>query len=209
MKALPFVALAAVTLLVGCATSPKATSLPASGDSTCTESSSRQIVRSFIDAFNNGNSTWLNQLLADYPQYATDAPGEFSSRAPVSRSDLIAYFMQRHQAHERLKLESLQINGRSANDFNFEFEVLRSADGLGATPYSGSGAVFCGNPSNTLIAWGMGREPLLRARLPLYGAAALPLLGVLAAAIVIVVRRARGKKKKAAARAVHPEWIDV
>ena len=200
MNARQFAALAAVALLGACATSPTTgASLPASLASTCTESSSRQIVTSFIEAFNNGDLGKLDQLFADYSYYATDAPGKFSSPAPRSRSDLIAYFAQRHLAHERLKLESLQFNGRSANDFNFAFEITRSADGLAPTPYGGKGAVFCGNPSNTLILWAMGRESYLRASLPLYASAALLLLAILVAAAVIARRRARRQEKMGAA----------
>ena len=210
MKAWPVVALAVLVLLAGCATSPEArASLPPSGGSACTESTSRPIVASFIEAFNDGDLGRLDQLFADYSRYATDAPGEFSSPAPRSRSDLIAYFAQRHQAHERLKLESLQFNGRSANDVNFTFELTRSADGLAPTPYGGKGAVFCGNPSNTLILWAMGRESFLRARLPLYGLAGLLLLALLVGAAVTVLRRARGRTKKTATRVTRPEWIDV
>jgi hypothetical protein len=203
------VALAATAVLAGYATSTvAAASAPASGVPTCTENTSRQVVLSFIDAFNHGDAARLAQLIADYARYATDAPGAFSSPAPVNRSELIAYFVQRHQAHERLQLESLQFNSRSANDFNFVFEVTRSADGLAPTPFGGKGAVFCGNPSNGLILWAMGRESFLRARLPLYGSVALLLLAVGLAAALIGRRRVNRRKMKVAARAVRGEWID-
>ena len=206
MSARPFLAFAAVALL---AASPAAmAALAASGASQCTESSTRQVVTSFIDAFNKGDATRLDQLVADYSQYTTDAPGDFSSPAPRNRSELIAYFAQRHQAHERLTLESRQSSGQSANAFNFQFELTRSADDLPAAPYTGSASVFCGNPSLTLINWGMGREPFLRSRLPIYGSAALFLLAILGAGVILVRRRSRGKNKPAA-RAPRPEWIDV
>ena len=203
------VALAALALLAGCAPASSSSASGSSpGGSTCTEASSRLIVMSFIAAFNHGDTAGLDQLVYDYSRYATDPPGEFTTPAPVKRGDLLAYFAQRHQAHERLTLEALQFGGRSANDFTFEFEVTRSADGLGPTPYGGKGAVFCGNPSSALILWAMGRESFLRARLPLYASVAALLLAILAAAAVIVWRRAR-PKKRGAARAVRPEWIDA
>ncbi|HEV3097759.1 MAG TPA: nuclear transport factor 2 family protein [Candidatus Dormibacteraeota bacterium] len=206
MTARPFVALAAVALL---AASPgAAAALPAWSASPCTESSTRQVVTSFIDAFNKGDAARLDQLVADYSQYTTDAPGEFSSPSPRNRSELIAYFARRHQAHERLTLESLQFGSQPANAFNFQFELTRSADDLPAAPYTGSASVFCGNPSLTLINWGMGREPFLRSRLPIYGSAVLFLLAIVGAAVMLARRRSRGKKKPAAP-APRPEWIDV
>lgn len=210
VKALSLVALTAVLLLAGCAQfGMDRTSGSSAGPPPCTESTTRQIVTSFIEAFNNGDAARLDQLFADFSRYASDAPGGFSSPVPISRSDLIAYLAQRHQAHERLNLESLEFNGRSANDFNFAFEVTRSADGLAPTPYGGKGAVFCGNPSNTLILWAMGRESFLRARVPLYASVALLLLAILAAMAGIFLRRVRGKKKKVGAPASRPDWIDL
>jgi hypothetical protein len=105
-------------------------------------------------------------------------------------------------------LQSVQLNGRPANAFNFDFEVTPSADGLAPTPYSGAGTVFCGNPSQTLILWAMGRETFIRARLPLYGLAAALLLTLLAAAAVILVRRARRRKAQVTFRTPRREWID-
>jgi hypothetical protein len=185
-------------LLAGCATS-QGTASPLADGPACTESSTRQVVDSFIDAVNKGDIARLDQLFPDFLFYATDAPGEFSSPQPRSRSDLIAYFTQRHQVHERLKLESFTLSSRSGE---FEFEVLRSADdGLAPTPYGGKGEVFCRTNPHTLYLWAMARETYLRARLPLYGAVGILGLAILAAGVVIAVRRKRGKLSESRPRA--------
>jgi hypothetical protein len=180
-----------VTLLAGSATSPGFASSVADGP-TCTESSTRQVVDSFIDAFNKGDTARLDQLFPDFVLYATDAPGEFSSAEPRSRSDLIAYFTERHQVHERLNLESFTFHLSSTGGGEFEFEVTRSADDLLApTPYGGKGGVSCRTTPHTLFLWAMGRETYLRVRLPLYGVAATLALTVLVAGLATVVRRKR------------------
>jgi len=148
-------------------------------------------VDSFIAAFNSGDIARLNQLFPDFVLYETD--GEFSSPEPRSRSDLIAYFTQRHQLHERLKLESFGFRLSSTGSGDFEFEVTRSADGLGPSPYGGKGSVLCRTAPHTLSLWAMDPEPYLRARLPLYGLVATFALTILAAGVVIAVRRRRGK----------------
>lgn len=185
-------AVATVTLLSGCAPSQGTASSVGDGPA-CTESSTRQVVDSFIDAFNKGDVARLNDLLPDFLSYATDAPGEFSSPQPRSRSDVIAYFTQRHQVHERLKLESFGFHIESTGAGGFEFEVTRSADDLAPTPYDGKGAVWCRTNPHNLMLWVMGREGYLRARLPVYGLVATLALAIIAAGVAIAVRRKRGK----------------
>jgi hypothetical protein len=193
-------AVTTVMLLASCATSPGTAPSPSVADrQACTESSTRQVVDSFIDAFNKGDIARLDRLLPDFLFYATDAPGEFSSSEPRSRSDLIAYITQRHQVHERLNLESFTSSSRSGD---FEFEVLRSADdGLTPTPYGGKGQVFCRTNPHTLYLWAMAREPYLRARLPLYGLVATLALAIIAGGVAIGVRRKRGRLSESRPRA--------
>jgi hypothetical protein len=182
-----------MTLLAGCAPSPGTASSVADGPA-CTESSTREVVDSFIDAFNKGDIARLDQLFPDFVLYATDAPGEFSSAEPRSRTDLIAYFTQRHQVRERLKLEAFGFHLSSTGGGGFEFEVLRSADdGLAPTPYGGKGGVSCRTTPHTLFLWAMARESYLRALLPLYGLAGIFALASLATGVAIAVRWKRRK----------------
>jgi hypothetical protein len=193
----------AVTLLAGCAASP-GTAPSVADRQACTESSTRQVVDSFIDAFNKGDVARLNDLLPDFLFYATDAPGEFWSPEPRGRSDVIAYLTQRHQVHERLKLESFGFNIESTGAGGFVFEVTRSADDLAPTPYGGKGAVFCRTTPHALDRWVMGREPYLRARLPLYGLVATLALAIIAGGVAIGVRRKRGKLSESRPRVGAP-----
>ena len=186
-------AIITITLLAGCATS-QGTASPAVDSAACTETSTRQVVDSFIDAFNTGDISRLEQLFPDFVSYATDAPGGLSSPQPRRRTDLIAYLAQRHQVHERLNLESFGFRQESTGAGGFEFEVLRSADdGLASTPYGGKGSVWCRTTPHMLMVWVMAREGYLRARLPLYGLVATLALAIIAGAIAIGVRRKRRK----------------
>ena len=194
---------ATVTLAGGCGTPPGTAASVADGP-VCTESSTRQVVDSFIDAFNKGDVARLNQLLPDFVFYATDAPGEFFSPEPRSRSDLIAYFTQRHQVHDRLTLESLGFNTESTGAGGFVFEVVRSADDLAPTPYGGKGTVFCRTTLHLLDRWVMGRVAYLRARLPLYGLMATLALAIIAGGVAIGVRRMRGKLNESRPRVGAP-----
>jgi hypothetical protein len=194
-------AVTTVMLLAGCGAS-QGTASSVADRQACTESSTRQVVDSFIDAFNKGDIARLDQLVPDFLFYATDPPGEFSSSQPRSRSDVIAYFAQRHQVHERLNLESFTFRLESTGGGGFEFEVMRSADdGLAPTPYGGKGEAFCRTDPHTLILWAMAREPYLRARLPLYGLVGGLALAILAVGVATVVRRKRRKVSESRPRA--------
>ncbi len=168
------------------------------------ETSTRQVVDSFIDAFNQGDISRLDQLFPDFVWYATDAPGAFSSPQPRSRSDLVAYLAQRHQVHERLTLESFGFNMESTGAGGFVFEVLRSDDDLAPTPYGGKGYVWCRTTPHTLMLWVMARERYLRARLPLYGLIATLALAIIAGGVAVGVRRKRGKLSESRPRVGAP-----
>jgi hypothetical protein len=174
----------------------KAGSVPPDATS-CTDSTSRQLVESFITTFNQGDTAELDRLFsADvFEWYSTDAPGARVGREAYDRAGLMAYFAERHREHEQLKLESFQFNGESAGGLgavgNFEFELTRMANGLAPTSYGGKGVIVCWTNPHTILRWSMGHEPILRARLPLYVSLAGLALAVLAAGLVILFRRRR------------------
>jgi len=75
----------------------------------------------FIDAFNRGDLSQLDQLFAHlgdgFNWYSTDAPGERFNAEASNRDNLMAYFAARHLQHEHLVLNSLDItytDGRAA-----------------------------------------------------------------------------------------------
>ncbi|HEV2012496.1 MAG TPA: hypothetical protein VGR77_01215 [Candidatus Dormibacteraeota bacterium] len=167
--------LAALLVLAGCGSSEPGTASSTAG--VCNSGPVHELVTSFINAFNAGDTVELDRLVAGDQQgflwYSTDAPGQRFDPSARVRTSLITYFEQRHRQRERLELRSFTFNGNSAGNFghgigNFEFELIRSADGLGPTPYGGKGAASCYQVPARLMLWGMGREPFLRADLPLY-----------------------------------------
>jgi hypothetical protein len=167
------------------------------GAASCTGSTSRQLVESFINSFSKGDTAELDRLFSSavFEWYSTDAPGARVDQEAYDRAGLMAYFAERHREHEQLKLESFQFNGESAGGLgavgNFEFELTRMADGLAPTSYSGKGVIACWSNPHTIVRWSMGREPFLRARLPLYVSLAGLVLAALAVGLVILFRRRR------------------
>jgi len=163
----------------------------------CTASTSRQLVESFIRSFNKGDTAELDRLFSPdvFEWYSTDAPGARVDKEAYDRAGLMAYFAERHREHEQLILESFQFNGQSAGGLgvvgNFEFELTRMADGLTPTSYGGKGVIACWSNPQTILRWSMGHEPFLRARLPLYGSLAGLALAALAVGLVILFRRRR------------------
>ena len=160
---------------------------------TCTDRGAGQFVRSFVDAFNRGDTQKLDQQVAtqQFAWYSTDSPGKRINDEAYNRNTLMAYFATRHLQHEHLALESFRFNGTSPTGLgNFEFELTRSADdGLSSAPYGGKGAIDCGGVPNTLVVWSMAREPFLRSNLPRYVIVAAVLVASLAGGGAVVYRR--------------------
>jgi hypothetical protein len=82
-------------------------------------------------------------------------------RDALNRQTLIDYFKQRHALGERLELTWFKVvtprrKLRSATWADFQFRLIRSADDLSPTPYSGKGAVFCPFRPHTIAVWSMG-----------------------------------------------------
>jgi hypothetical protein len=162
----------------------------------CNQAETRQVVDSFIAAFNRGDAVALEGLLADSIRYEVGPPHGWVSQDTQTRNDLIGYLSDRHRANEQLRLESFQFRGDSAGSAGgFEFEVTRSSsDVASASAYGGKGSVECGTSPAALVLWTMDREPFVRARLPVYvGLAVLALAGILVG--IIVAFRARTRRR--------------
>ena len=127
----------------------------------CSPAQMRAVIARFVTAFNAGNRKALNDTWVDKLSFkwygVTSAPGLRPFPDAVQRSTLLAYFAERHAAHERLQLTKVKVNGVTAGAYgNFEFELLRSADDLIGGPklYRGKGAVTCS--TGRLMVWSMG-----------------------------------------------------
>jgi hypothetical protein len=187
-----------LTLILGASGAAENQAMPGAvppGAASCTDSTSHQLVESFISSFNKGDTGELDRLFSwdFFEWYSTDAPGVRVDQEAYDRAGLMAYLAQRHREHEHLTLESFQFNGESAGGLgalgNFEFELTRMADGLGPTSYGGKGVIACWSNPHTILRWSMGHEPFLRARLPLYVSLAGLALAALSVGLVILFRR--------------------
>jgi hypothetical protein len=155
------VAVVSSALLLAC--SSGATATP-ERPKMCARSELGRLVVQFVDAFNAGNLERMDRTFArrpDFRWYSTDAPGERFAPRAGDRPSLRRYFAQRHAMGERLRLQSLKINGntRAAKPYgNFEYRLLRRADDLPETPYEGKGAAHCyARQADVLIVWSMAR----------------------------------------------------
>jgi hypothetical protein len=160
----------------------------------CGATEAKQTVQRFVDSFNLGDITQLDRIFAGsetFQWYSTDAPGQRIDPEARDRGKLMAYFQNRYQQHERLKLTAFTFVGNSGTFGNFGFELIRSADdGLSPTTYTGKGTIQCANLPPTLAVWSMARQPLMPIQLVIavVVACALLLLGV---TIALVRRRKR------------------
>jgi hypothetical protein len=151
-----------LVLLAACQGVPGATSGSSGTSNPCSTSDVRQVVERFIDAFNRGDLAQLNQLVSDqlFSWYSTDAPGERFNAEAKDRGTLMAYFAARHQQHERLVLNSLDVGFTNDRAGGFTFSLTRSADdGLPPTRYGGKGEVQCAIRPISVHVWSMGRRP--------------------------------------------------
>ncbi len=166
----------------------------------CTPQETRQVVDHFIDSFNRGDTAQLDQVVAGPGQfvwYSTDDPGHRFNDQAYDRTSLMAYFAARHRQHERLVLESFDVNG---NNGDFQFRLTRSADdGLPPTAYGGKGEIQCTTMPRTLAVWSMARWPWSPIEL-LPEAAALILVAA-AIGTIILWRRQNARRSASSASA--------
>lgn len=183
-----------VLALTSCA-APTASS--SSTATACTPQLVRDIVPRFIDAFNYGDLTQLDRLVANanFVWYATDAPGQRFDAVAEDRSTLIEYFATRHRAHERLDLTSLNIAFVGGPRGGFWFVVTRSANDLAPTRYTGKGEIQCSVLPASVSAWAMDPYPWSPIEL-LPWAGALVIAAVVVSGVVLWRRRRTAKTNR-------------
>jgi hypothetical protein len=185
-----------LVLLAACQGVPGATSGSSGTSNPCSTNDVRPVVERFIDAFNRGDLAQLDQLVSDqlFSWYSTDAPGERFNADAKDRGTLMAYFAVRHQRHERLALNSLDVGFTNDRAGGFVFSLTRSADdGLPPTRYGGKGEVQCAIRPISLSLWSMARWPWSPIDLLPQAAAVI----LLAAAIgTILLWRRRSAKRR-------------
>jgi hypothetical protein len=151
-----------LVLLAACQGVPGATSGSSGTSNPCSTNDVRQVVGRFIDAFNRGDLVQLDQLVSDqlFSWYSTDAPGQRFNDEAKDRGTLMAYFAARHQQHEHLALNALDVTFTNDRAGGFTFSLTRYADdGLPPTRYGGKGEVQCAIRPISVHVWSMGRWP--------------------------------------------------
>jgi hypothetical protein len=185
-----------LVLVAACQGVPGATSGSPGTSSPCSTNDVRQVVERFIDAFNRGDLARLDLLVTDqlFAWYSTDAPGPRFNAEAKDRSTLMAYFAARHQQHEHLVLNSLEVGFTNDRAGGFTFSVTRSADdGLPPSRYDGKGEVQCAIRPISLAVWAMARRPWLPIDL-LPEAAAVILLGAMVGVALLWRRRSAQRR---------------
>ena len=156
------VALAAAVLaaLVGAAGATGERRNPAVPGARCTANEVKQVVASYLAAFNAGKRSTLNRVFtrpALFKWYSVSGPEGRLAAAAYDRSTLMSYFASRHSEGERLTLRSLRFNGSSSGYGNFEYTLMRTARDLEAATYVGKGALLCLRP-RSIAVWSMAQQ---------------------------------------------------
>jgi hypothetical protein len=138
---------------------------PPKASANCTATEVRALIDQFVRAFNAGDQPALQRLWAraghGFAWYSTDAPGRRIDPAARDRSSLGAYFAERHAHQEAVRLTSFQFNGNTPGTGygDFQYTLIRQANDLAATAYTGKGAAVCDTTPRTLGVWSMAKDP--------------------------------------------------
>jgi hypothetical protein len=132
----------------------------------CRTSEVSRLARSFVDAFNRGDSRALARLVAREPEFrwwSTGPPAARLGEVAHDRASLGNWFRNRHARADQLELRRLKVNTnvrvpRGEPIYGgFEFDLIRRADDLAPTPYAGKAGVYCyRHRPDALIVWSMG-----------------------------------------------------
>lgn len=154
--------LLALLLAAGSLLPVEATAKDKDKDKWCSRRHARHVVFRFIDAYNEGKFRTLDRLFAEEPDFAFYrlAP-EREWPSSEDRSELIAYFRERHELEDVLEITDFHMNKERGsgppNIWGFGYEIERTSSDLmpwGDGTISGKGAVDC-----TIIAWNASWSP--------------------------------------------------
>jgi hypothetical protein len=126
-----------------------------------------QVVMGFLDAFNRGEQTELGTFIGQAFQWysVTEGNAPQAGRHTVVRTktDVLMYFAQRHQQHERIQLQEMNISyEESRNLAHIGYVLTRYADDLEPKLDTkdnrtvGKGAISC--TDQTIVVWSMGTD---------------------------------------------------
>jgi hypothetical protein len=127
----------------------------------CAPGEARQVVQSFVRAFNARDLPALDRVFApaaSFNWFSTGRPGPRLGPAAYDRSTLLSYFRARHRAGERLRLVRFRGGGNANGYSHFQFFIERRARALAPTVYEGKGAAICAVSGDTISVWSVGRR---------------------------------------------------
>lgn len=138
----------------------------------CDRESVADLVRTFVRAYNRGDSEKLDSMWADEPDFEWYAvsPGERERDDAYDRETLIPYFEERHQLEDRLRLKALRIGpADDRGHFRISYRLHRQSDqrdGSGRYHGKASAKEVMTLPSVdnlslsrcVLFVWSMGRQ---------------------------------------------------
>lgn len=130
---------------------------PPTDTASCGREATAGALRSFVAAFDAGDSARLDSLFAPEPAfqwYSTPAPGERIGQEARRRDTLVPYLRRRHAKGDRLRLRAFHWTGRSPRWSNFWFEARR------ATPAVDGGRWFRADGKGAVV-WEAGSAQLI------------------------------------------------
>jgi hypothetical protein len=135
---------------------------PVGGPSACTAAATTALLERFFAALSTGQVRDLDAFFAPagrFMWYANSVrPALRLNSSARDRGSLLGYLQRRQAAHERIELDSVDVNGYRASDRTAHFGMLlrRSADDISGSPQllAGKGAVDCDTQRLMVVAIG-------------------------------------------------------
>lgn len=118
----------AIGIVVGLA--PPSGGVPSAAQS-CDRESVADLVRTFVRAYNRGDSLQLDQVWAREPDFEwySVSPGEREQDDAYDRDTLLPYFNRRHQLNDHLRMNSLRVRPQSdQGHFDITYRLHRQSD---------------------------------------------------------------------------------
>jgi hypothetical protein len=162
-------ALVAAAALAAAAAAPHA----ASNGAPCTPAQTRATFDAFVRAFNRGDRSALDTLVAPAPSFvwfSVSGAGARLGDRSKDRATLDRYFAVRHTQRDQFQDIAWDGGGKG----QFHFFLTRLAEDELPSRYEGKGAVVCEPDGDTIAVWSMARKRALPvtappARLPAAG----------------------------------------
>lgn len=164
-------ALVAISGIVALAAAPS--SAASSSAQPCTRDSVPALIRSFVGAYNRGDTDDLDRIWAQEPYFEWySVEDERTDVDAHNRLTLMSYFQNRHELRDRVELVSLRVSPRDSDDgtFDFAFRLERKSQERPARgTYHGKGAAvdavtvpdpYYPTEASTCVlhVWSMGKE---------------------------------------------------